>query len=194
MARPVYVNDQLTAQARLKSAFWELLSENGYKQITVRKLSAKAGVNPNTFYYHYDSMDSLAFDALDDEKLFEIPSLIHSGLPVENRNVLSETLEYISFGERWKKIRLFVSSDSIVLRRHFYNMLEQFWLSVIGVEKDKLAKEDYDDLTFILNGALSIVSRQTKQLDLSFIKTLPERPLGQGILQTMDSLSRKYKK
>ena len=192
MARPSYDNAQLTAKERLKEAFWKLLSENDYSHITVKKLSTLAQVNPNTFYYHYVSMDDLAFDALNDEKLYEIPSIIRMKILPMNQTSLSEALEYIVIGERWKKIRLFITSDSTILHQHFYDTMEQFWLSLIGVNKENLSEADYLDFTFILHGAISIISRQTEQYNLDFIKSLPDRALGQGIIQTLRNLIIKY--
>ena len=192
MARPAYDNSQLTAKARLKESFWKLLSETNYSHITVKKLSSLAKVNPNTFYYHYNTMDDLAFDALNDEKLHEIPSIIRTKILSKNQISLSETLEYIVINERWKRIRLFIISDSTILQQHFYNTMEQFWLSLIGVPKENLSEADYLDFTFILHGAISIIKMQTEHYNLNFLKSLPDRALGQGIIQTLENLIIKY--
>lgn len=193
MARPVYLNEQSTAKSRLKAAFWELLSEMNYSHITVKKLTSKAGVNPNTFYYHYDTMDSLARDAFDDEKLYEIPSIISEMLVQNKTLLLGEALEYLIIEERWKKLRLFVTSDSMLLQQHLYNTLESFWLSLIGTDKEDLSKADFMDLTFMLHGAISIIKMQTEKFDFDFIRSLPERPLGRGIMQTLERLMINYK-
>ena len=192
MARPVYSADQPTAKTRLKEAFWQLLSSSGYSQITVKRLCAAARVNPNTFYYHYGSMDDLALDALNDEKLYEIPTFLSDRMLTQNQHALSEALEYIAIDERWQRIRLFVSSDSTILRQHFYNTIEQFWLSLIGVQKEELEEPDYLDFTFILHGAMAIIDRQTERYSLDFIQSLPDRALGQGIIQTLEDLTVKY--
>lgn len=194
MARPAYRTDQLTAKNRIKEAFWQLLSSSSYSQITVKRLCAAAHVNPNTFYYHYVTMDDLALDALNDEKLHEIPTFISDRMLTQNQYALSEALEFIAIDERWRRIRLFVSSDSTILRQHFYEMMEQFWLSLIGVQKEELAETDYLDFSFILHGAMAIIDRQTEQYSLGFIKSMPERALGQGIIQTLENLITKYKK
>ena len=194
MARPAYSKDQLTAKSRIKEAFWLLLSTTSYSRITVKKLSATAKVNPNTFYYHYRSMDDLALDALNDEKLYEIPLLISDTMLIQNQSALSKALEFITIGERWKRIRLFITSDSTVLRQHFYDMMEQFWLSLIGVSKEAMTETDYLDFSFILHGAMAIIEGQKEQYDLGFIESLPERALGQGILQTLENLIIKYKR
>ena len=192
MARPAYDNSQLTAKARLKESFWKLLSETNYSHITVKKLSALAQVNPNTFYYHYNTMDDLALDALNDEKLYEIPSIIRTKILSDNQISLGEALEYIVINERWKRIRLFIISDSTILQQHFYNTMEQFWLSLIGVPKENLSEADYLDFTFILHGAISIIKMQTEHYNLDFLKSLPDRALGQGIIQTLENLIIKY--
>ena len=192
MARPAYDNSQLTAKARLKESFWKLLSETNYSHITVKKLSALAQVNPNTFYYHYNTMDDLALDALNDEKLYEIPSIIRTKILSDNQISLGEALEYIVINERWKRIRLFIISDSTILQQHFYNTMEQFWLSLIGVPKENLSEADYLDFTFILHGAISIIKMQSEHYNLDFLKTLPDRALGQGIIQTLENLIIKY--
>lgn len=192
MARPAYDNSQLTAKARLKESFWKLLSETNYSHITVKKLSALAQVNPNTFYYHYNTMDDLALDALNDEKLYEIPSIIRTKILSDNQISLGEALEYIVINERWKRIRLFIISDSTILQQHFYNTMEQFWLSLIGVPKENLSKADYLDFTFILHGAISIIKMQTEHYNLDFLKSLPNRALGQGIIRTLENLIIKY--
>lgn len=194
MARPAYSTDQPTAKTRIKEAFWQLLSSSGYSQITVKRLCAAAQVNPNTFYYHYGSMDDLALDALNDEKLYEIPTFISDRMITKNQNVLSEALKYIAINKRWQRIRLFVSSDSTILRQQFYDTMEQFWLSLIGAQKEELTEADYLDFSFILHGAMAIIDKQTEQYSFDFIKSLPERALGQGIIQTLENLTVKYQK
>lgn len=194
MARPSYRENQLTAKERLKEAFWLLLSEHRYSQITVKKLSQAAQVNPNTFYYHYDSMDDLALEALNDEKLYEIPSIIHEKFLSTDQTALREALGYVVIGDRWKRIRLFVNSDSMILRQHLYDMMEQFWLSMIGIQKEALSGEDILDLSFVLHGAMAIIEQQKEQYSFDFINALPDRPLGQGILQTLETLVIKYQR
>lgn len=142
MARPKYLNDEPTAKSKLKAAFWELLSEMNYSHITVKKLTSRAQLNPNTFYYHYDTMDTLAMDAFNDEKLYEIPIIIRDELVRGESFSFDDALEYTMIEDRWKKLRLFVTSDSAVLQQHLYYALESFWLSLIGIDKKDLSKAD----------------------------------------------------
>ena len=52
---------QLTKQA-IQHEFGEMLKEAPFKQITVRALTERTGINRNTFYYHYKDIYDLAED------------------------------------------------------------------------------------------------------------------------------------
>ena len=131
---------------------------------------------------------------MNDEKLYEIPSIIHEKFLSTDQTALREALGYVVIGDRWKRIRLFVNSDSMILRQHLYDMMEQFWLSMIGIQKEALSGEDILDLSFILHGAMAIIEQQKEQYSFDFINALPDRPLGQGILQTLEALMMKYQR
>lgn len=192
MARPAYRDAQPTAKTRLKEAFWKLLSETNYSHITVKRLTGLAQVNPNTFYYHYTTMDDLALVALDDEKLYEIPIAIRAKILSKSDISLSKMLEYIRIDERWEKIRLFITSDSTILHQHFYDTMERFWLSLIGVQKEQLSENDYQDLSFILHGTMATISMQAEEYSIEYIQQFTNRALGQGVIQTIENLIMKY--
>ena len=52
---------QLTKQA-IHHEFGEMLKEMPFKQITIRDLTERVGINRNTFYYHYADIYDLAED------------------------------------------------------------------------------------------------------------------------------------
>lgn len=192
MARPIYRGNQPTARERMREGFWDLLACEGYSHISVKAVSHAASVNPNTFYYHYASMEDLARDALDAEKLHEIPEAIRdSARP--NGISLESALSLVAVGSRWNRIRLFVASDSPVLRRLFYEAFEGFWLTLLDVEKDNLAEEDALDLAFMLNGAIGVIALQGNDYDMSYVRSMPERPLGRGLIETVERLVKKYR-
>lgn len=193
MARPAYRGDTPTAVTKLKDAFWQLLGEMNYSHITVKKLAGVAGVNPNTFYYHFATMDDLAKAALEEVQLSELPPLLMSRF-LTGTFPAGALPDPGLLEERWQKIRLFLRSDSTVLQQHVYDLLERYWMAAIGVSKETLTREEYLDLTFLLNGAVAVIRQQDREYDLGFLQTLPERPLGKGILQTLDDLTKKYNK
>ena len=52
MARPRKDQEGPTAVERMEEAFWEILAEKPYAQITVGEIAKRAQVNKNAFYYH----------------------------------------------------------------------------------------------------------------------------------------------
>ncbi|MBO7671522.1 MAG: TetR/AcrR family transcriptional regulator [Aeriscardovia sp.] len=52
---------------RLYDAFWSLLEEKPYAQISVSELLARSGVSRGDFYYHYKNLVDLAKCAVEDE-------------------------------------------------------------------------------------------------------------------------------
>lgn len=53
MPRPRHDSEVLPAKERLENAFWELLADRDYRKITVTDVVSEAGVNRNSFYYHF---------------------------------------------------------------------------------------------------------------------------------------------
>lgn len=192
MARPTYSSGQPMAKDRLRKAFWDVLACEKYDRITVKAVSSKAEVNPNTFYYHYANMDELAKDALDAEKIAEIPLAMREYVTLENRSSLEDALSFVTIGDRWKKIRLFVNSESATLHRFFYETFESVWLSLLGIRKEDLSKEDALDLAFIINGAISVIGLQSEDYDMSYLASFSERPLGKGVMEAINELSKKH--
>lgn len=53
----------------LKDNFKELFLEKDYERISIKELCDRAMINRRTFYLHYDSLDDLMMDVLDDMSL-----------------------------------------------------------------------------------------------------------------------------
>ncbi|WEV69608.1 TetR/AcrR family transcriptional regulator [Bifidobacterium sp. ESL0775] len=64
MSRPRQDSNQLPATTRMENAFWKLLEERDYPKITVTDIVNIAGVNRNSFYYHYCKLNNLAESAI----------------------------------------------------------------------------------------------------------------------------------
>lgn len=64
MARPKYESGDVPAREKLVEAFWSLLKAVPYTQMSVREVCREAALNKNTFYYHFESLDALADEAV----------------------------------------------------------------------------------------------------------------------------------
>lgn len=50
---------------KMDNAFLELLSQKDYQSITIKEICAKAGVNRSTFYLHYEAIDDLLCETIE---------------------------------------------------------------------------------------------------------------------------------
>lgn len=64
MPRPRQDSEILPAKERMENAFWDLLADREYRRITVTDIVRAAGVNRNSFYYHYSGLPELADSAI----------------------------------------------------------------------------------------------------------------------------------
>lgn len=64
MPRPRHDSDIPPATQRIIDAFWQLLSRTEYHNITVTDIVQEAGVNRNSFYYHFSKLSELADAAI----------------------------------------------------------------------------------------------------------------------------------
>lgn len=74
----------------IMTTFQEMLAEMPFDRITVSALVKRAGVSPNTFYYHYQDIYAL----LDDWFQKQVDALVPAGEPIEwkpvTKNILRE--------------------------------------------------------------------------------------------------------
>lgn len=68
------MNEEHTADRRtrrtikaIKQAFFELAREKGLEKVTVSDIADRADINRKTFYHHYDSIESLLDEILEEE-------------------------------------------------------------------------------------------------------------------------------
>lgn len=50
---------KISTKSRIIQAAVELFSENGYNNVTIEKICENSGITKSTFYYHFDSKDSI---------------------------------------------------------------------------------------------------------------------------------------
>ena len=63
MARPRKSDRDEMATVKIENAYWSLLETERYSDITVLRVSQEAGINRNSFYYHYKDINDLAYQA-----------------------------------------------------------------------------------------------------------------------------------
>ena len=80
MARPKKSDHDEIATVKIENAFWSLLETERYSDITVLRISQEAGINRNSFYYHYRDIDDLAYKAFMNNAGNEVSKTLISAL------------------------------------------------------------------------------------------------------------------
>ncbi len=193
MARPKSDPNVKPARTRIIDAFWHLLNNCSYNDITIQSLSIEAGVNHNTFYYHFQDIDDLAriafLENLDSEASRELLNNLFSVTPTPTAMFQSKELLL-----RGGRARLFTRGDSTYLTDIFKSAVSSAWLEAIGTTYDSLAPEDKMDLDFIFSGLTAIIGQTINSPDAPQPPALFHRELGIGILATLNRLKTQYPK
>lgn len=92
MPRPRHDSEVLPAKDRLENAFWNLLQDRDYRKITVTDVVHEAGVNRNSFYYHFASLPELADFAI----MHQVESIPINQAPDPDRNPEEQWHERVS--------------------------------------------------------------------------------------------------
>lgn len=181
MTRPTYEPGEETARERIVKAFWEMLDDMSFADITVRSLARRAHVNHNTFYRHFDGLEQMAAEIFDESLALDIPAglLSATGMPLNGLRVDPSDLN---------KAFLYARSGSEFLRRIVRASLMNAWLEVVGIEASTLTQEQIIDCDIIFGGIVSAMGNPAVEFDANSMARLAARPLGQGMLATMRGL------
>lgn len=187
MGRPRHDDPGMSAKDRLVDAFWKMLAEMPYREITISGISHEANVSPNTLYYHFHGLLGIACYAIENEVDDNID--IASFFTEENRReTIFQLLEDPRNSLRYKRIKLIASSGSSQLTDILVQTLKNIWCRFAGRPLEDLTKEEIIDLEFIYGGFIATIATQetTNAEDLA---NFLERPLAYGIKSTLANLS-----
>lgn len=157
MARPRKDQQEAPARERIEQAFWSLLEETAYRGITVRALCQRAGVNHNTFYYHFNSIDDLAMGLIDSNLPHEaIAMFIH----MVDANPVDVIFSYTdsNIEERWNRFRLALSNGGLELRAAIRDRIAAAFVEEMGIDVGALDAGDRAKLNFAFAGICAVVS------------------------------------
>lgn len=158
MARPR--NDgSPSAATRLESAFFDQLETRPFPEITVSALVRAAGVNRNSFYYHYADLDDLARSAVAHQLVPEIPRLIAGGFGIESDQVEEALLAAVG-DERLRHMLAVAGQNSTTeLREMLKDAVLDLWLDAFQLERDDLDDHETATVRFTLGGMIEVLSR-----------------------------------
>ena len=164
MPRPRLDCDTPSAIQRMIDTFWQLLTERNYRSITVTDIVRRANVNRNSFYYHFNKLDELAYRAIHDE-VSRSPLLQSGGagnVP-DLQHWRRHVGELISTDEERKRTgRLTMSvgpHTDPVLYSAFHDNEREALLLVLGLTPEDVDSRTDLMLDFIIGGILGMLNR-----------------------------------
>lgn len=187
MARPRKDQRGPDARTRIVDAFWGMLAEGPYADITVRALASRARVNHNTIYRHFDSIDDVAKEAILEvysaetaRRMFELfasPDSVDVG-----------SLSEWGLDESFDKVLLAVRSGSPTLMALVTEGVKTSWMRITGTSWGELSDEARLELSFILGGVTATLRTFSSADDVMKVKALVTSRTGAAARKTLVGL------
>lgn len=157
MGRP-RKNQQDSAVSRMEAAFFSVMEETPYEKLTVRAIVAAAGVNRNSFYYHYSGIDDLARSAVSGLLVPEIPRLFLSGFGPDSEQV-QRIFESLHGNDRLHRVSIVLGPNSTSeLRAMLKDSVLELWLTTFEITTGDLSAQELATVNFLLAGVFELVS------------------------------------
>ena len=183
MARPRKDSGEPSPRDRLAAAFWRQLGAMPFSEMTARGIASEAGVNHNTFYRHFDSIEDMAEKLFDDSVFDALPAAL---LDAEDADGRVAAVMASSIGPSdMSKASLYAQSGSDLLVRLVRNALERAWLKAAGLDEDALDADQRADLSIIFGGIVAAMADQRVEPSPAIFAGVMSRPLGRGMVDTL---------
>ena len=188
MPRPKKDDPQSAATTKIETAFWRLLEEVGYSEITVRRVSQAAGVNRNSFYYHYESLEDLARKAFLNNAAGAHPlisSLIagfqDGGVPHVRPN--DDAVNHA------RRVMHCARSESPFLKGMVGELLRDTWLDELGIDESLLSAGDRAQVDFIFAGLVAVLGSAEAAESPFVMARLAASPMGRAAITTLRDMA-----
>lgn len=156
MGRPRASEEGPTARERCVGAFWSLLEERSFEEMTVRDIAATAQVNRNTFYYHFDNIEDLAREAIESMIPTQFVGALIGGITVGHidMRLIADT----GVTEKtYSRVRLLVRSHSSLLSSIVREKVLGMWLERLGLDADEFTARDWCRINFVWSGMMGFL-------------------------------------
>lgn len=188
MGRPPKEEEGKARQA-LIDAFWKLLAEDDYTQLSIRALSNHAHVNHNTFYRYFKSIDDLAKKAFEEVVPKHAPEILRKAVALEDINPFV-FFNYAMFRDYSHFARLFIMSDLLYLNQVMQDTIKRIWLDYLNVQEKDLAEEERIAVSFVLGGLISAM--RECEVDPHFARSEVLQPLFSAVVNAMLAIGKNH--
>ena len=188
MGRPRYEKGDATARDRLAEAFWSQLETMPFEQMTARGVAAAAGVNHNTFYRHFDSLEDMAGKLFEDATMADVPPMLM--VAAAQGSLAEAAMSVTPDPEALRRAVLFARSGSSLLTELVREKLTNAWLAAAGMRIEDLDEAQRIDVDIIFGGIVAAMGDPLIRPDTAFIALTMTRPLGQAMITTLSGFAR----
>ena len=184
MARPKMNQPEASAVYRIEAAFWALIEQKDFSDVTMQLLAKEAGINRNTLYYHYDNLYEVASRSFSKVIRDEASMVLIDTLLSAPQN-LSNKWEQLELNDRLKKIHLLARSDSPLMRSLLKDAIISRWFSKLGIDLQSLTSEMQLQIDYIASGFISVLGNPGIEKNPLLLKSFPNSIIGRAAIQTL---------
>lgn len=192
MGRPK--SDEKTAPEKMQDAFWKLLEQKPYAQITISDVTRASGLNRSAFYYHYNNVPELADDAI--AAMYEkqgvitlITRLIRASEDPEVLQAYDDFITRPEYQSTVHKMSLIAGPHgSAGLSRQLKDYIIGAWITLFKLDKAKLDAGQQLVLEFASSGILGLFGKTSSIFTAQGIESIKRSPLPETISRLLNSL------
>lgn len=189
MARPRYEAGQTTARETIVQTFWRLLTVKPFSKTSVRELVHESGVNKNTFYYHFQSVEDLAREAVEEtlDPRFLSAMLAHATQGAPAPGWMSKN----DFSTRVDRMCLIASENSSPeLQTMMREAIGAKWQDAFGFDTATLRLQDRLAYEFALGGVMSLFAYRALAGSKFNLAEITETRFASSIAEMLSTLGR----
>ena len=102
MSRPKMNEREASAVYKIETAFWALIEQKDFSDITMQLLAKEAGINRNSLYYHYANLYEVASQAFNEVMSDEASMVVIDTLISAPQNLINNW-ERLQLSDRVKR-------------------------------------------------------------------------------------------
>ena len=184
MVRPKADAPGPSARQRIENGFWTMLSEMDYSKITVEELCRRADVNHNTFYYHFQTIDGFAIEAVGQEPARSLAPEIVPMLcdATAESNMRKRFTSQSGFGRAYAAAQ----NGSRALVREMVESAICIWAEGEGIVPSELTEGERTQLRFGFAGTVAVMGEIPRKELVSAMHSESSRAIGESVSIAFD--------